>query len=163
MWNKNEFVIVSGKGSESLEIVIHSNSDVEEMKIDIYCRNLTPELEKVVAVLKMLERKLTGTYEGETCFLDPDKVLYIDTTDKKTFIYTADKVYETALKLYELEEQLSCAGFFRGGKSTIINLRHIESLRADLNRRIQVTLDNGEKLLVSRQYAEELKRRLGVK
>lgn len=154
---------MSGKGSGSLEIVIHSDRDIEEMRIDIYCRKLTPELEKVIAMLKMLEQKLTGTYEGETCFLDPDKVLYIDTTDKKTFIYTADKVYETALKLYELEEELSCAGFFRGGKSTIINLRHIESLKADLNRRIQVTLDNGEKLIVSRQYAEDLKKRLGVK
>lgn len=163
LWRKNDFAILSGKGSEPLEIIIHSDSDVEEMKIDIYCRKLTPELEKVVAMLKMLEQKLTGSCGGETCFLDPDKVLYIDTTDKKTFIYTADKVYETALKLYELEEQLSCIGFFRGGKSIIINLRHIESLRADLNRRIQVTLDNGEKILVSRQYAEELKRRLGVK
>lgn len=143
--------------------MIHSDSAIEEMKIDIYCKRLTPELEKVIAMLKMLEQKLTGVYKGETCFLDPDMVLYIDTADKRTFIYTKDKIYETALKLYELEEQLSGVGFFRGGKSTIINLRHIESLRADLNRRIQVTMDNGEKLLVSRQYAEELKRRLGVK
>lgn len=163
MWNINDFAILRWKGSGRLEIVIHSDSDVEEMKIDIYCRKLTPELEKVIAVLKMLEQKLTGMYQGETCFIDPDKVLYIDTTDKKTFIYTADRVYETALKLYTLEEELSCVGFFRGGKSIIINLRHIESLKTDLNRRIQVTLDNGEKLLVSRQYAEELKRRLGVK
>lgn len=143
--------------------MIHSDNAIEEMKIDIYCKRLTPELEKVIAMLKMLEQKLTGVYEGETCFLDPDMVLYIDTTDKRTFIYTKDKIYETALKLYELEEQLSGIGFFRGGKSMIINLRHIESLRADLNRKIQVTMDNGEKLLVSRQYAEELKRRLGVK
>lgn len=157
------FDILSGKGSVSLKITIHSDADTEEMAIDIYCRKLTPELEKVVAMLKMLEQKLTGIYEGETCFLDPDKVLYIDTTDKKTFIYTKDKIYETALKLYELEEQLSDVGFFRGGKSCIINLRHIESLKADLNRKIQVTLDNGEKLMVSRQYAEGLKHRLGVR
>ena len=78
---------MGGKGSGPLEIVIHTDRDIEEMRIDIYCRKLTPELEKVVAMLKMLEQKLTGTYEGETCFLDPDKVLYIDTTDKKTFIY----------------------------------------------------------------------------
>lgn len=157
------FDILSGKGSVSLKITIHSDADTEEMAIDIYCRKLTPELEKVVAMLKMLEQKLTGIYEGETCFLDPDKVLYIDTTDKKTFIYTKDKIYETALKLYELEEQLSDVGFFRGGKSCIINLRHIESLKAVLNRKIQVTLDNGEKLMVSRQYAEGLKHRLGVR
>lgn len=146
-----------------MKITIHSDENIQEMEIDIRCRKLTPEIERVISVLKMLEMKLTGVYEGETCFLDPAQVLYIDTTDKKTFIYTKEKVYETNLKLYELEERFSEAGFFRGGKSCIINLRHIHSLRADLERRIRVTLDNGEQLVVSRQYAEVLKIRLGVK
>lgn len=42
-------------------------------------------------------------------------------------------------------------------------LRYISSLKSDIDRRIQVTLNNGEKLIVSRQYAEQLKERLGVK
>lgn len=146
-----------------MKITIHSGENIQETEIDIYCREMTAEMEKVVAILRMMDQKLTGTREGETYLLDPDHVLYIDTADKRTFIYTENRVYETNLRLYELEEQLSGVGFFRGGKSCIINLRHIESLRADLERRIQVTMDNGEKLLVSRQYAEELKRRLGVK
>lgn len=36
-------------------------------------------------------------------------------------------------------------------------------MRMDLNRRIRVTMENGEQLMVSRQYAEGLKERLGVK
>lgn len=163
MWNKGVFDILAGKGSGSLKITIHSDEKIQETEINIYCREMTSEIEKAVAILRMIDRKLTGVLEGETYLLDPDKVLFIDTADKKTFIYTENEVYETNLKLYELEEQLSGAGFFRGGKSCIINLRHIESLRTDLERRIRVTMDNGEKLLVSRQYAEELKRRLGVK
>lgn len=163
LWNKDVFGILAGKGSGSLKITIHSDETIQETEINIYCREMTSDIEKAVAILRMMDRKLTGIYEGEIYLLDPDKVLYIDTADKKTFIYTENKVYDTNLKLYELEEQLSGVGFFRGGKSCIINLRHIESLRTDLERRIRVTMDNGEKLLVSRQYAEELKRRLGVK
>lgn len=163
LWNKNVFDILSGKGSGNLKITIHSDETIQETEINIYCREMTSDIEKAVAILRMMDRKLTGIYEGEIYLLDPDKVLYIDTADKKTFIYTENKIYDTNLKLYELEEQLSGVGFFRGGKSCIINLRHIESLRMDLERRIRVTMDNGEKLLVSRQYADELKRRLGVK
>ena len=153
LWNKDVFGILAGKGSGSLKTTIHSDETIQETEINIYCREMTSDIEKAVAILRMMDRKLTGIYEGEIYLLDPDKVLYIDTADKKTFIYTENKVYDTSLRL----------GFFRGGKSCIINLRHIESLRTDLERRIRVTMDNGEKLLVSRQYAEELKRRLGVK
>lgn len=146
-----------------MKITICSDEKIEETQVSISCKKLTPEIERVVSMLRLLDLQLTGICEGEICFLDPQKVLYIDTADKKTFLYTEEKVYETNLKLYELEEQLADAGFFRGGKSCIINLRHIQSLRADFDRRIQVTLDNGEKLVVSRQYADAFKKKLGVK
>lgn len=74
-----------------------------------------------------------------------------------------DSVYETNLKLYELEEQLAKADFFRANKSCIINFRKILSLKTDFDRQIRVTLINQEQLIVSRQYAEYVKQRLGVK
>ena len=145
-----------------MEIVIYSDSDVEEMKINIYCRKLTPELERVVAVLKMLEQKLTGIYEGETCFLDPDKVLYIDTADKKTFLYTTDKVYETALKLYELEEQLRPWDFIRVSKSAVVNFARVRSLRPDFGGRMRLSMSNGEVVVANRQYVPAIKAKLGM-
>ena len=96
---------------------------------------------------------------AEMCIRDR----YIDTADKKTFLYTKSDVYETDLKLYELEEQLEDADFFRANKSCIINFRHIASLKSELNRRLLVTMTNGEKLIVSRQYAEYKKEKLGVR
>ena len=57
-------------------------------------------------------------------------------------------------------------GFFglrNAGKSSLVQLKYIKSLKMDINRRIKVTLENGEQLMVSRQYADELKKRLGVK
>lgn len=90
------------------------------------------------------------------------KVIYLESVDRRTYVYTAEEVYESNLKLYELEQQLEEYGFFRVSKSCVIQLKYIKSLKADINRRIKVTLENGEQLIVSRQYADALKQKLGV-
>ncbi len=146
-----------------MKIKINTDNAAEEIEISITCRSLTPDIEKIIAMLRMMDLKLTGTRDGETWLLDAAEVLYIDTADKKTFFYTQSDVYETSLHLYELEEQLSECGFLRIGKSCIVNLKHIVSLKAEFDRKIGVTLSNGERLVISRQYAESFKKKLGVK
>ena len=131
-----------------MKISIHTDSQAEETEIQITCRHLTPQLEKVISMLRIL---------------DISKILYIDTADKKTFMYTKDDVYESCLKLYELEEELKEFDFFRAGKSCIINLRQIQAIRAELDRKLRVTMTNGEQLTVSRQYADYVRKKLGVK
>ncbi|MCB6200878.1 LytTR family DNA-binding domain-containing protein [Extibacter muris] len=145
-----------------MKITIHTDPAFSGTEVTINCAYLTPELEKIIAMLRMLEQKMTGIKDGEIHMLDIAAILYIDTTDKKTFLYTMESVYETELRLYELEDQLEESGFLRIAKSCIVNVRHITSLRADIDRKIRVTMDNGEQLLVSRQYTKRLKERLGI-
>ncbi|MGM9974334.1 MAG: LytTR family DNA-binding domain-containing protein [Clostridiaceae bacterium] len=146
-----------------MKITINTDENIKDTEVHITCSALTPEIERLISLMRIMELQLTGTKNEETFIIDIGKVLYIDTVDKKTFIYTMDEEYESKLKLYELEEQLAKAGFFRGSKSSIINFRHIVSLKADIDRRLRVTLTNGEQLIVSRQYAEQVKERLGVR
>ena len=113
-------------------------------------------------MLRIMEKKFAVFAEGETFLLDVATILYIEAVDRKTFVYTEKGVYESDLRLYELEEQLEEYGFFRAGRSCLIQLRAIKSLKRDINRRIRVTMENGEVLMVSRQYAEALKKRLGI-
>ena len=89
-------------------------------------------------------------------------MLYIDTVDRRTFLYTSGGVYETPLKLYELSDRLASADFFRAGKSVVVNFRQIQSLRPELGGRMRLTMSNGELVFVSRQYVPEVKRRLGL-
>lgn len=145
-----------------MKITIKTDERLKDTEITIACGSLTPELEKVIATLRMLDRQLTVEKDGETFLLELGEVLYIDTVDKRTFIYTVSNTYETSLKLYELEAQLRDAGFLRVGKSCILNLKRIRSLKADIDRRIRVTMENKEQVIVSRQYAEALKERLGI-
>lgn len=146
-----------------MKITVHTGTEEKEIKISITCQSMTPEVERILSMLHMLNKQLTGYKAGEMYLIEAADVLYIDTADKRTFLYTKNEIYETTLKLYELEEQLEDADFFRANKSCIINFRHIASLKSELNRRLLVTMTNGEKLIVSRQYAEYVKEKLGVR
>ena len=70
-------------------------------------------------------------------------------------------MYETPLRLYELEERLESSDFFRASKSLIINFNQIQSLKPEFGGTMQVTMSNGERLTVSRQYAKSVKEKLG--
>ena len=89
------------------------------------------------------------------------RILYIDTVEKKTFLYTEEEVYETPLRLYELEGRLESCDFFRASRSSIINFNRIQSLKPEFGGTMQVTMTNGERLNVSRQYAKQIKEKLG--
>lgn len=146
-----------------MKITINTNSHVNETDVIINCNELTSDIKKIISMIQILNKQVTGISDGETYLLDAQIILYVEVVDKKVFIYTSDKIYETNLKLYELEAQLADVGFFRMNKSTLVNLKHVSALKAEFDRRIIVTLNNGEKLIVSRQFAEGFKKRLGVK
>ena len=94
--------------------------------------------------------------------IKPEEILYIEAVDRRTFCYTSARVLESELRLYEVEEKYSCFGFMRISKSCIVNLARIASLKPDFGGKILCLMDNGEKLYISRQYAPELKNRLGI-
>ena len=144
-----------------MKININIDSSLVETEITINCAAMGDELEKVIASLRTLDFKLTGINKGQTYILDAAQILYIDTVDKKTFLYTKSDVYETALRLYELEQQLSTNDFFRASKSSIINFSKVKSLKSDIDGRIIVVMENNERLIVSRQYTSFIKEKLG--
>ncbi len=124
---------------------------------------LTQEIEKVISMMRMLDMQIAVKKNDETYLLDAGEILYIEAVERNTFIYTEESTYESELKLYELEQQLEEKDFIRISKQSIINLKKVKSLKADINRKIRVTLQNGEQILVSRMYSDELRKRLGVK
>jgi DNA-binding LytR/AlgR family response regulator len=144
-----------------LKIHINEDSSIQDTEITINCNRITPDIEKVISMLRIMDLKLTGRKQGQTYILDAAKVLYIDTVDKKTFFYTRTDIYETDLKLYELEEQLAAMDFIRVNKSCILNFNQVTSIKSDIDGKLLVTMDNHEKLIVSRQYAPFIKKKLG--
>lgn len=145
-----------------MKITINENAGIDELEVIINCRHTDDRVLRIIASLRSLDNKLIGTKDDQTFLLNPGSVLYIESVDKKTFIYCQKEVYETPLRLYELEDKLSDLGFFRASKSAIINLSQVKSLRPDFGGRLLMSMNNGEKMLVSRQYAAVIKEKLGL-
>ncbi len=145
-----------------MKIELIEDSFLEETQVLIRFPRVDERILGLIAVLRADDRKLTGVKKGETFLLNADEILYIDTVDKHTFLYTASEVYETPLRLYELTEQLEVFDFFRAGKSSIINLRQIHSLRPEFEGRLRFTMSNCEVLFISRQYVPIVKAKLGL-
>ncbi len=138
-----------------MKIVVHEQREREETEVVVRCKEMDEEVQRLLSALHALNKKLTGIKDGQTHLIGYDEVLYFDTADKKTFIYTAAEVFETSLKLYELEA-LEPSRFFRASKSSVLNIDQIRSLAPDFGGRLRVALSNGERVLVSRQYAHAL-------
>ena len=140
-----------------MKITIEEREATQDIEVTIVCVRVDRRVLDITARLRMLDRKVTGTADGCTRVLSAEDVLFIESVDKHTFIYTADTVLETGLRLYEMEERLRIA------KGCIVNFRAITALKPDVNGRIIATLENGEQVVISRQYAPDVKSKLGLK
>ena len=148
-------------GGEGLKINVELQEDLEDMVVIIKCKEHNALVDRLVAALRIMDRQITVLHEGNMTVLDLEKILYIESVDRKCFIYTAEKLYESCNKLYELEQQLEQYLFVRINKACIVNLKNVESIKTYIDRRLLMTLMNGEQLVVSRQYAEGIKVLLG--
>ena len=129
----------------------------------IQCAEITDDIRKLETLILGGSQKISCTKNYMTHLVDRREVLYIESVDKQCFLYTADEMYETNLKLYELEEILNVVGFFRCAKSQIINIAKIKSLCPDFGGRIEAEMENGEKIIISRQYAKSFRERIGIR
>lgn len=144
-----------------MKLTIHENDDQDELEIIVKCKELDDEVIQVLTSIRSLERKVLGTLDGKIHLLLPNDIFYFESVDKKNFAYTKQAVYEVSMRLYQIEELFGDGNFFRATKATILNLDKIKSLTPRLGGRVEVTLENGENMIVSRQYVPGLKEKLG--
>ena len=168
MWNKGEapgqifrvFPIIRNKRS-SMRVTV--KNDIESGTfVEIHCKEVTGETERLKRYISRFDERITGTSNGQTHNIEISQILYIESVDKKTFLYTSGSVFQADKRLYELEELLDEKTFFRCSKSVIVNLDRIKSLRPEVTRNIRATMENGEVIVISRRYAAALKKLIGL-
>jgi len=133
---------------EKEEAIIKAQSDNEDVKY-------------AIELLEGGKKKIPLIKEGQTFLGEVSTFYYIESVDKRSFVYTKGDCFETRLRLYELEETLGTY-FLRISKSMIVNLKKIKGVKSDLSGRMEATMLNGEKIVISRSYVKEIKRRLDL-
>ena len=145
-----------------MKLIIEQSDEYSEPEITVKCGIMDDRLESIIQHIRLHMFSVAGVKDGVTKVLSLSDIYYFDCTDERTFIYLQNDVFECSLKLYELEEQLAMANFVRISKSCIVNIMKLDSVRPLLNSRYEAKLENGEKLIISRHYLPDFKRRFGI-
>lgn len=142
-----------------MNVTIRKILNREEEQVIIECTDITPEVRDIRAYALSKGTTLTGTVNANKMErFELQDVYYFEALNEKVFAYTKDKVYELKSRLYELEEAYAAYHFVRCSKSVVINLMLLGSISPALNGRFFAHMKNGEKLIISRQYAAGIKK-----
>ena len=144
-----------------MKISIIEDPDVVETEIKVICQKKTPDLYDALSGIGVLADTFAGRVGCETHFVALSDIFYFETVDDKVFFYSEKLTYETALRLYKIEEMLESTSFQRISKTTIVNLRKVSSIKPSKHSRLEATLKSGEKLIVSRFYVGQIRNKLG--
>ena len=145
-----------------MKITIETPGEGEEDEIIVRCASLDGRLLGLISALKAEQNRLAGYIEDRIVKLSPKDIYYFESVDNKVFAYAGKSVYEVRKKLYEIEEEYAHTDFLRISKSAIVNVAKIAYIRPLLNGRFEAKLKNDEKIIISRQYVIELKKKLGI-
>ncbi|MCH5256014.1 MAG: LytTR family transcriptional regulator DNA-binding domain-containing protein [Lachnospiraceae bacterium] len=145
-----------------MKITIETPGEGEEDEIIVRCASLDDRLLGLISALKAEQNQLAGYIEDRIVKLSPKDIYYFESVDNKVFAYAGKSVYEVRKKLYEIEEEYAHTDFLRISKSAIVNVAKIAYIRPLLNGRFEARLKNDEKIIISRQYVIELKKKLGI-
>ena len=145
-----------------MKITIDKNELYSIPEIIVKCKKIDEVLQDIISYIGIADKNMIGEVGGETFFIPLNSILYFESVDKIVYIYTDQQVFKSSAKLYILEEQLVDTYFARVSKTTILNLKKLNSVKSAKNAKLEGTLINKEKILISRQYVTEIKKRLGV-
>ncbi len=135
---------------------------IEQGEDELILRYQKPnqEVEFIMNFMNFPEKKLIGFRDGSQVVIDIKQILYIESVDRKTFVYLEDDIVRVEYTLTQLERMLNSVRFFRCSKSMIINIDKVKVLDSLASNRIDATMCNGEHIIISRTYASDFRRRL---
>lgn len=140
--------------------IVHNRR--EGIGVTIDCPSMDESVERLKKHIEQFDDRIKGNLDGKLCFVKLKDIFYFDSVDNRTFLYTQNQCVEVMFRLYELEDMLAERDFIRISKSQIVNIQKIKSLMPQMNRTLLITMNNEERLCISRRYVKSMKDKLGI-
>ena len=128
-----------------------------EDEVIIRYRQMNDEVEAVASIVQSSGKRIEGYEDGRQLFLLPEQIYYFESVDGTTYAYLKDMVCKVNDSLERLAIRYEDRGMFRCSKSMVINIYTISYLKSETGNRICATMENGEKVMISRRYARILR------
>lgn len=140
-----------------MKINVYHELGLEENHVDLHYNVLDEETTAIKQYLSTFGGVIAGRDEEteRERMLIPGEILYIEVVERKTYAYLKDSVWRISYGLQQFMDEFGCAGFARNNKSMLVNVYHIQELKAQVNMRVNILMDNGELIVLNRSYKNE--------
>ena len=132
----------------------------EEPVIEIKCSEVTKEIEDLIDNINKILINIIGKKDGETFIIKLDDIYYFEAVENHVYAYLKSDVFEVDYKIAELNDLLNKTTFIQTARTIILNISKISKIKSMVNGRILAELDNNEKMIISRLYANQFKTKL---
>lgn len=136
---------------------MRERQDLSNPEVTIEYRDLTENVKRVSDFVRSVDQSITCRKNDEEFSIPVNDIFYVESVDKKAFVYCESEVYQSGLRLIELEEVLSRAGFVRVSKSAILNVEKLRGVKNLANSKLEALLVNDERICVSRKYLKDIR------
>lgn len=120
-----------------------------------------PEYDKsasdLVRKINNLNFQFAAFDEDKQIRIDRSDVYYLESVERKMFIYTKKDVYRFNSSMTEIEELIKDTEMVRISRTCIMNTDHLKEIRQLKNSHLEAVMDNDEMLIVSRKYLKDIK------
>ena len=140
-----------------MKLILIKQSNLSETEVEIRYSELDAAVKNIIALIEKSEHYICGTDSGRQYRILISDIFYIETIDRKTFIYTESNVFRCEMKFQQLHSKLKLYGFVQANKSCILNTNVLENIKMLYNSKMEGTLSNGEKIIISRTYIPVIK------
>lgn len=142
-----------------VEIIL--SKEVKEPYAQIHAGSITEEVQRAADFFRSGSGVITVRENEKIVVLDAQDIYMVRMENKETAVYGERKRYVSGKKLYEMENMLG-DGFMRISKTTIVNLKKIDSLEPSFNAMMYVVMKNGCRDYITRTYLKQFKKYLGI-
>ena len=140
-----------------MRLIMRERQDLSNPEVTIEYRDLTENVKRVSDFVRSVDQSITCRKNDEEFSISVNDIFYVESVDKKAFVYCESEVYQSGLRLIELEEVLAHAGFVRVSKSAILNVEKLRGVKNLANSKLEALLVNDERICVSRKYLKDIR------
>lgn len=141
-----------------MQIVTRQVED-KPLTVTIEYPEYTESVKGLIKRIRSLDLSFSAFSDDRQIRIALSDVYYLENVDRKVFLYTHGDVYRLDASKTEIDRITEDSDLVRISRTCVMNTAHLTEIRQLKNSHLEAMLDNGERLIVSRKYLRDIKRR----
>lgn len=141
-----------------MQIVTRQVED-KPLTVTIEYPEYTESVKGLIKRIRSLDLSFSAFLDDRQIRIALFDVYYLENVDRKVFLYTHGDVYRLDASMTEIDRITEDSDLVRISRTCVMNTAHLTEIRQLKNSHLEAMLDNGERLIVSRKYLRDIKRR----